>query len=837
MKLISKGILTVAAAIVALGLPSCSDENPWSGSHGTGGIRLSVTASPEYVDGIPATRAQEDLFIVPDASDFLIKLEKLDGSYSKEWSSLDGFNTETGFPAGAYTLTASYGSLEDEGFEKPHFVGSEQLTVLEDKETSVDVTAILANTLVSIEYTDAFKNYFSSWSAEVHSEGHDYNAVSGDETRPVFVAPGSIDIAVDFTDHKNRNAKVQAAKFEALPRHHYHVTIDVNNGNVGTAQIVISFDESIEEENVYIDLTDELYSSPAPSLIAEGFTSGQTLEMLQGAPSATTLKLNAMARAGISSAVLTISSENFTPAFGKEIDLCGASTAQQDQILSLGIVTTGFYRNPGVFGVVDLSALPGALPAGQHTVSLIIKDKYNRVSDPVSLTLSSEEPSLEFSPEPSIFGTGEAMVNVAFNGGDPKPDLSFKAMDSMGGYVDAPIISSVKKVKSRSLPIENYQITFRLPDTDRNPIPVKAYYKGVEKSSFDVYVVVPAFKAEIDGMANKALVKVTADDPEMQTAIINFIRPLLTGPNSSAATFSRDTETGILTLSNLTPDQNYSLTLALGSEKTDAGSFTTEVASNIPNGDFSATSSLAYSDLQVGGNYRVSPVDYTIKSSINRQVPDSWATLNDLTCYAGSSNRNTWFMVPSTYVENGAALIRSVGYNHAGTTPNRSGGAFNTKYYCENAPASSDLERSRGELFLGSYVFDNRVDGISFSSRPASLTFDYSYKPYGSESADVYIAVKNASGTIISSVTETLGASTSMKSRTVSLPAYPFGSKASSLEVRFRSTSGQEVGINIPSGTALNEGTGLGNKTKNANEYKAFAAGSELTVDNVKLNY
>ena len=70
-------------------------------------------------------------------------------------------------------------------------------------------------------------------------------------------------------------------------------------------------------------------------------------------------------------------------------------------------------------------------------------------------------------------------------------------------------------------------------------------------------------------------------------------------------------------------------------------------------------------------------------------------------------------------------MIRSVGYHHDGTNPAGSGGNFNTKYYCENAPA--ELERSAGELFLGEYSFTGgRTDGITFTSRPSSLTFDYS---------------------------------------------------------------------------------------------------------------
>ena len=98
------------------------------------------------------------------------------------------------------------------------------------------------------------------------------------------------------------------------------------------------------------------------------------------------------------------------------------------------------------------------------------------------------------------------------------------------------------------------------------------------------------------------------------------------------------------------------------------------------------------------------------------------------------------------------------------------------------------------------------------------------------------VALYDASGAVIASKTDNLGAS-GTTSHTLSLPSYPFGKKAAKIRVNFRSTAGDEIGLNIPTGSALNEGLGLTNGTKGANDYKAFASGSVLTVSNVKLNY
>ena len=61
--------------------------------------------------------------------------------------------------------------------------------------------------------------------------------------------------------------------------------------------------------------------------------------------------------------------------------------------------------------------------------------------------------------------------------------------------------------------------------------------------------------------------------------------------------------------------------------------------------------------------------------------------------------------------------------------------------------------------------------------------------------------------------------------------------KAASVQIRFRSSTAAVPPIQIPTGSALNEHQGLGNKTIDANAYHAVATGSVLEIDNVHLGY
>jgi len=194
-------------------------------------------------------------------------------------------------------------------------------------------------------------------------------------------------------------------------------------------------------------------------------------------------------------------------------------------------------------------------------------------------------------------------------------------------------------------------------------------------------------------------------------------------------------------------------------------------------------------------------------------------------------------------MENGITTIRSVGYSHNGKTPSETGSVASTTYYNTNSPSDAEFDKSAGELFLGSYSYDSsgedRVDGIAFASRPLSVSFDYEYSSVNNEKGEVYIAVYDKDNNVINEKIEYLSTATAgMVKKNIELDKYDFGKKAAKLVLCFKSTqTGVSPTINIPTGSALNEGTGLESATIAANQYKAVAIGSKLRIDNVKFGY
>lgn len=848
----------LAFAALCAGLTACSDENPWMGQAGQGGIRMQMDVSSEVISGRPVLRSGEESIDVPAVEEFSVKLEKADGEFSKTWATLTEFNNEPGFSTGAYTLTAFYGRPGEEGFENPYFEGKTELTVLEARETEISLQAKLANAMVEIAYTDGFKKYFSSYSTTLQSAGGTPVDFAQDEARAAYVNPGEVKIAVDFTRPNGKGAKIEPASFVAEAQHKYKVTLDVNGGQNGDAQLTVSFDETLVQEDVTIDLTEELFSSPAPAVNPQGFASGDSIELLEGTPYTTPLKYMIVAKGGLTEANLSIASvgqSSWTPAFGNEINLIAANDQQKAAIADMGMKVLGLYKNPDKLASVDITGMISHLPAGTYNITLKAKDAYTRVSEAVTLTVQVVAFELNAEPQSGIFGVAEGTIRIAYNGTDPKNELSFKALNKYGSYVDAPIKSIVEATRTRSIDTKNYIVTITLPDAERDEVPVKVFLMGREYATVTIKIIEPEYSVAADAFANRMVLKVSSPDASVLPAVVNNLKLYVNGSKVDEKNITRSAGNNLIFVKNTTgtilePGKSYTLRTSLKPALVDTDptlSVTTEAAQAIPNGDLSQTTQTINIDpINIGGQYEVSVAifkdTYQNTSSIVRSEANGWGSINPLTCFTGSNPMNTWFVAPSTWVENGVATIRTVGYNHAGTIPAQSGGQMNTSYYCTNSPSDDQFQKAAGEMFLGSNSESaGRVDGITFTSRPTSVSFDYSYAPVNGEKALAEVKVVNAEGNAIVTVSQELEAASAMQTVTIPVKRYIFGQKAAKLEVRFKSSTAATPAITIPTGNALSEGvTNIrsdSDKKRAANTYKAVATGSVLQVKNVKANY
>ncbi|MGN0237109.1 MAG: DUF4493 domain-containing protein [Lepagella sp.] len=833
----------VGALFALLGLASCSDEAPWADSSTTGGINLNFSSDPRVMR---QTRADDSVSpVVPSGDFFAVNLVKADGSFSRSWSSVEAFNREDAFPIGDYTLTATYGDIDTEGFQNPYYKGSTDVHVSPGALAEAQVVATLANAMVSIRYTPAFVENFPSHSAAVQSEGHDWVVFSQNEERPAYVAPSEIKINLTLTNTEGKQVTIQPASFTAQARHHYVVTIGVD-GTSGNLALDVQFDDDVVNETVSVSLGDELFNAPAPTLSPKGFEADGTVESFEYSTQSTPTEFHIFAYGGLKSTTVNVVANNgFSPSFGSRVELVNASDLTQQQLANDGMVCSGFFRNADKLGVVNITKFFEHLPAGSYTVEVQAVDAMTRTSEPLKLNINVTEVLISFAEAPAIdFMANEVAVIVNTNTLTIKDNISFKVPDANNRMIDATIKSITDVTNTPSDGAYALKYVLDLQPQTGSAIDVVGSL-GTKTISTSVAVNAPEYTITPDAFSRKVVLLLSAGDDATTKNVFENVRFYNGESEIPSANISHDASTGLVTISGLSPTATYSSIVAkVGAFEKAVPEFTTETETDVTNGNFAAaTETINLPNVQVGGKYRVGAFDYYNRSNIVRSTPDSWANLNSFTCYTGAANINTWFVVPSTYSENGCVVIRSVGYHHNGTTPAKTGSFWSTNYYCQNAP--SELNKSRGELFLGSYSFSgsaSRTDGIAWNSRPSTLSFDYTYAPLNNEKGEAYIKVLAADGSVLAEQTILLSSVSTMTSRTLTLSNYPFGKKAAKIQIGFKSTqSGVDPSIYIPSGDELYE-SGVRLDTNyywdlDPNTYHAVAIGSVLTIDNVKLGY
>lgn len=820
MKLLHYGFLLVGAA---LGLAACSEDNPWMNSDGEGGILPLVNADSHVKDAIP-TRATA---MTPDVQEFGLKLTKADGQFTKTWDRLADFDEKQGFRSGEYTLEAFYGSIDEEGFEKPCYRGATQVVVKPGEQTEVAVTATLANSMVSIDYTDAFKNYFADYQTSLHTEGYGYNELPKDCPDPMYVAPGKVQISVAFTKPNGQSATVQPAEFTAEARHHYHVTLDCNNGNVGDAQLIVTFDDTVDQEEVIVDLSDELLNMPEPEVTPQGFTDGQTLQLIEHSPADSPMKFTAYVPAGIQAASFTVNSDSYTPPFGREVDLASADGAVQSQLAAAGVKVLGLFKNPDKLATVDFSGLIEQLPAGTHTITLQMKDRLTRVNAPVSVTVVNAPLELSFLSAPVCpFGSTSATVNISYNGTDPRRDITVQGLNDDGVWVDCPVTSAAatnakaRKSRSDAFPSKAYALGVTVPVTTRD-IQVRIYYKGVQKATG---VIKRGYAVEANAFARHAILTVKTNK-ESIASTVNSLRVYDGEKELGSGNITRDPANGTVTITNLKGSTRYHLyftTASSGSSFTDADvAFTTEAEAQVENAgmeNWYSEKVHSQKTLGIGEDiYRWFP---------NAQGSNYWGTRNATTTGQSTGTTCYYTSFSGTINSGNAAEISTLGWGKGVTF----GGA------------NDKPQVTAGMLFMGSHSYSGSETtfepsketfdyGRSFTSRPTSLSFDYKFTSHNSEAFKAYVVIENRAGgkttrlaygelvsnTNVSNFTNT----------TIRLNYSNLTLKATHAYIVFISSNAENPGVSKHQGSK--------NAFKGNSDSKYI--GNVLTVDNIKFNY
>lgn len=834
MRLKFLGLLPLAALLFA----SCSDENGLD-SGATG--KLNISLKPDYSLSSSVgeeSRATQSQAPEINLADVTIHIVKDDGSVDKEfpYSELEANST---LPTGAYTLEAYYGSENDEGFEKPYFYGAAEFHIYDSETSNPEVLISLSNSMVSVTYSEAFKNYFSSYTTTLQSEAGVPVTFSQIENRPAYLKPGDIAITINATKTTGTQISLQPASIKAKAKTYYNVTFDVNGGNVGNATLSITFDDATTLEPIEIDLSDELVNAPAPVLTAKGFESGVSFDVKEGDVLGKAVQIVGIAESGIAEVTLGIQSAYLqAKGWPSSIELVGASEDEKTLLRDMGFEIAGLWSNVDKMFVIKFNKVISALKAEgsdpSHAFTVQVKDKYSKVAEsPLTLAFNTNPVSLSFVAAETLYqGAKTLALTVDYTGDNLESNVKFYAINSAGGEQQCAIKTVATVTEGKQ-----YTVVIAIPATT-NDLKLWADYNGIFTTP---QVTVPN--------TYKYTLSVDEGNVWSHEATITVSDAAAIGGKlylNGAEYTNYTTEGANITIKGLAKTTQYTVRLA-DSEGfiSTLVSFTTEDERAVPNGDFeNLTQTISVSDMNQGAQYNIWPANYQNKETFVISEPNGWGSINNTTCNTSASdlNMNSWFLIPSTYnttlswsaynsfrknsktpdvysgltAQSGsnAMVVRNVGWDAKGTSPSNSGGAFNTTYYCENIPTVANA--SAGQLFLET----------SFSVRPEKLTGYYKYKLCDAnlddtEKAKVTVTVYDSSNAVVGQGSVELGAQANYTQFNVPV-TYSVLKKANKIKIMITSSNRAEGSVKV---------------SDHLGEREASKYGAILTVDNLTFSY
>lgn len=114
--------------VICITLTGCERENEQTANQGRLNLKLAVDTNVENM----VTRATADEETLPDINDFSIAVLQ-NNNVQLTWNRYADFTDGTEIAAGNYTLKATYGNIETQGFEAPYYEGAKEFSINKER--------------------------------------------------------------------------------------------------------------------------------------------------------------------------------------------------------------------------------------------------------------------------------------------------------------------------------------------------------------------------------------------------------------------------------------------------------------------------------------------------------------------------------------------------------------------------------------------------------------------------------------------------------------------------------------------------------------------------------
>lgn len=266
---ILQGFCLCLLAIWAIGFTACQDEY----SEPTGFLYLNV---------------QEDATLLTKAYDAVVDeslqvaIIKADGDTLKVYQ--DYLREVKGerliLPVGTYTVAVSSNHDGKAHWETPFYAGSEEVIVEQGKIANSTVRCTIANTKVSVKYTESMGQYFSDYQTTVSNSSGELT-YTRDEYRAGYFVPEKLTVQLDLVNRDGNEFTLKRVYPNVQPQSYYTFEFKINPEGEGDVDAGMDMDVSIDTEHneiiypIYIKQED-LTNAVRPSFKLTGFNESDT---------------------------------------------------------------------------------------------------------------------------------------------------------------------------------------------------------------------------------------------------------------------------------------------------------------------------------------------------------------------------------------------------------------------------------------------------------------------------------------------------------------------------------------------------------------------------------
>lgn len=231
----------------------------------TGYLKVSIGMS------IFINEVSSKLKSLPHAGDLKVTIYFADGTEAMSFERASDMPDSIALETGNYYVEAHSDNNLPAAFENPYYLGvSNVFTISNNIQHSVLVNCELANTIVTVIYSDNVVNGFSDYSTTVSSE-LDSLVFTRDETRMGYFQTLPLDIRAELTylnpEGSDTSKKLSGSIPDPQPNKHYEILVDASiDGGLATFQIQLDSSEVVRE---LVEITD-ISNTPQIGAIGPG---------------------------------------------------------------------------------------------------------------------------------------------------------------------------------------------------------------------------------------------------------------------------------------------------------------------------------------------------------------------------------------------------------------------------------------------------------------------------------------------------------------------------------------------------------------------------------------